>query len=1152
MAENISIFAAEVKEVIYQDKLPNAIYGIRIRDVSTPGSNENLDGIEMQVAIPLNYNFVRIPIVGEVVLALRAPGSYATGTRNSQTLYYLDVVSLQSSVHHNGLPTISAATLNPITSDSDKYENSSTGNTNKQQPPSIDPNFTEISTTKPLQHYVGDIIMEGRYGQSIRFSSTPKSGDFAVAPKFSGASGKPITIIRNTTQGTDTQRINDFVTETFTNEENVFVLASGQNLEFEQASKVLSSSKSKGITSWQDENWGTTPQALLSSGRIIFNSTQQEIIGFAKNGIAWSSETAITLDAKDNVSINAEKIELGTDADEPIILGNKFKSWAEGLIDDLGKLVVITPVGPSSPLSASPTWPLIAAYKSKIPTILSELAFTKKKSSASGGSGKFSSIPAPNFVLTEEQIQERVEEKEDVQEQLQNTELNVDERNALKDVNNRAEQEIKTGEAVSGEVPVAIEIEDIVDNAAATTEVVVNVGATKEEIEEIDAEVAQEEGEKGPDKNPDEEELPAQSEEAGELDNWVQDYEDDDEEEVDPDVEFEFEETEVDPSAYADTFSGGIYQSPGWIVPQEILDAGINVAKLANQDLTDLLKEEPIGSNGLGSPRIEAMMANVNIRPGLAPWHGAAVATWFKEAGLPIPDSGASTVQGWIEWGKSTKRYMGSPLVGCAAIIGTREDDPTDKSKPKIETATDIGVVLQVVDGTRAMICQLVKGELKLMELNIEQLLGFIAPSAKDLDTPLAPESTFSNVGELGNKPGFVINTGKDGRMHVVFQQGSKTGPWNKNGKPNAPWNPLRYGKQNQTTIAEGGCGICSIAAVVRNLTGDPLVDPYFFGLRYGGNAYGPPENPKQFAKDRDNYHSNNSGSSRSLIAKGASDYGLQYKDGPSEAEAIACMQRGGYLVAVGSGSKPFSKGGHYVHFYDYANGLFYCGNSVIGWNGIGYTWAHLKSQSNVRIWAIWNGGGAKVVNNAWFTNPHSEPPVDNAPVSAKDTIQRIAKKFKEMGITREGAIGFMGNVMAESGAKADIIEKKDQPIIGGYGGIGIVQWTADRRRDFEKRINNDKAKAYSLDEQIAYLEWELTNRSFKSSILPELKKTKSIEAATVLVLEKFEVPGSFIHRNDDAESKKHYEAHKKRRIEHSKSTIAYIDEVYNSNTGTA
>ena len=278
MAENISIFAAEVKEVIYQDKLPNAIYGIRIRDVSTPGSNENLDGIEMQVAIPLNYNFVRIPIVGEVVLALRAPGSYATGTRNSQTLYYLDVVSLQSSVHHNGLPTISAATLNPITSDSDKYENSSTGNTNKQQPPSIDPNFTEISTTKPLQHYVGDIIMEGRYGQSIRFSSTPKSGDFAVAPKFSGASGKPITIIRNTTQGTDTQRINDFVTETFTNEENVFVLASGQNLEFEQASKVLSSSKSKGITSWQDENWGTTPQALLSSGRIIFNSTQQEIL----------------------------------------------------------------------------------------------------------------------------------------------------------------------------------------------------------------------------------------------------------------------------------------------------------------------------------------------------------------------------------------------------------------------------------------------------------------------------------------------------------------------------------------------------------------------------------------------------------------------------------------------------------------------------------------------------------------------------------------------------------------------------------------------------------------------------------------------------------------------------------------------------------
>ena len=451
----IEIWTAEVKEVIYLDSNPSLIYGIRVARLNGPGAIDDTSGI-LQTAIPLNYNILRIPIVGEVVLILRAPSSYTTGIRNTEALYYLDIVSLQRSEHHNALPTISAKTVISITdpNKSDNYQDSSTGNTTQTSTPKIDNNFLENPTAKPLQHYVGDVIIKGRYGHSLRFTSTPKSGKFSVAPKFSGSEGNPITILRNSKQGKDTGRINDFQTETFTNEDNILVLASGQNLEFDQSSNVLSSIKSKKITSWKDEKWGTTPQTLISSGRIVFNSTQKEIIAFAKNGIGFSSGTSIGIDAKEDISLNANKIELGTDATEPLILGNKFKTWIENLINTIGTITVTTPVGPASPLTASPQWAAISSIKAQIPTILSDVAFTKKTTTVSGDAPNRAGLPEPNFKMTEEQKVEAQQKKEEAKKQYetQSSELNEAEKKSIADLHNLKEKEIKNSAFVSSKL----------------------------------------------------------------------------------------------------------------------------------------------------------------------------------------------------------------------------------------------------------------------------------------------------------------------------------------------------------------------------------------------------------------------------------------------------------------------------------------------------------------------------------------------------------------------------------------------------------------------------------------------------------------------------------------------------------------------------
>jgi hypothetical protein len=463
------ITSGEVLEVLYGDSNPNLIYGIKVKPLDgTPSDDETT--LSVITAKPLNTSILRIPIKGEVVLLLKAPSSYASGISEASDTYYFDIVSLQSSIHHNALPTVSSRKVQTgqTSGDSDKYNETNSGNTNTQEEPKIDENFSENPTVKPLQPYVGDLLIEGRYGNSIRFSTAPKSGKFTVAPKWSGGSeSAPITIFRNSKQETDTQKINDFITEDFTNNENIIVMASGQNIEFEQGSGVVTAIQSKGITSWKDENWGTTPQTLISSGRLVFNSTQKEIIAFAKNGIGLSTETSIAIDAVDTVAINATKIELGDGAGEPLILGNSFKSWAENLIDQLSTLTVITPAGPSSPLSASPQWASISTLKAQLSNLLSDLSFTKKSvSTSSRNSSRIAKTTS--LIITPEQEQQVQQLIDDAKEELppvvdeQETEEDKWQRVANEEFISHKEDELEDGLFAAAEYyDYDIQVEDI-------------------------------------------------------------------------------------------------------------------------------------------------------------------------------------------------------------------------------------------------------------------------------------------------------------------------------------------------------------------------------------------------------------------------------------------------------------------------------------------------------------------------------------------------------------------------------------------------------------------------------------------------------------------------------------------------------------------
>lgn len=83
-------------------------------------------------------------------------------------------------------------------------------------------------------------------------------------------------------------------------------------------------------------------------------------------------------------------------------------------------------------------------------------------------------------------------------------------------------------------------------------------------------------------------------------------------------------------------------------------------------------------------------------------------------------------------------------------------------------------------------------------------------------------------------------------------------------------------------------------------------------------------------------------------------------------------------------------------------------------------------------------------------------------------SIARALDCFVSLGWTRAHAAGLVANLQAESGLRPDAV---------GDGGLayGIAQWHPDRQANFERAFGKS-IKSSTLDEQLAFVHWELQN----------------------------------------------------------------------------
>ncbi len=272
-----------------------------------PMYNDSQNQNTINIAKPLFSNIKQFPLKGEIVYVVQLPNPQ-TNEENTSSWYYITVVNIWNHPHHNALPT------------EDNSDNIALGKT-----------FTERDI-KPLLPFEGDIIYEGRWGQSIRFGSTVK--DENPWSTF-GNNGDPITIIRN---GQSSQKDKDKgwvpTVEDINEDGSSIYIAQGQNIPLKVSSTNL---KSFGTSSLEPVDKFSGNQFIFNSDRVVINSKQDNILMFGKKNLGISVNEAINFDSKTYV-VNSTKIQLGLNANQPLLLGTDTIDMLKEVFEKLDKL----------------------------------------------------------------------------------------------------------------------------------------------------------------------------------------------------------------------------------------------------------------------------------------------------------------------------------------------------------------------------------------------------------------------------------------------------------------------------------------------------------------------------------------------------------------------------------------------------------------------------------------------------------------------------------------------------------------------------------------------------------------------------------------------------------------------------------------------
>ena len=280
---------------------------------------------------PLNPNFQQTPVVGEIVIGVRYLGQ----------LFFTTQLNLFGNPNFNTQHGISVGKKKDTLSSSDGIDDLPNSDDRGIETGHY---FKKMDDARKLLPNEGDVIIEGRFGNSIRIGSDIRNENeespnmiFSVGHTIEGDTKVPIE-------------------EKIDTDSSSVYLTSNQELNF------TIGAESQLIPAPYDGK-----QILLSSNRIILNTKEG-------GDILFSSNNNVGISAVKEVVIELPTTKIGgTDATEPIVLGDTLESK----INDILTIIETGLLAPTGPVVVGPGAGLLASVKSTLSTIKSPQNKTK-------------------------------------------------------------------------------------------------------------------------------------------------------------------------------------------------------------------------------------------------------------------------------------------------------------------------------------------------------------------------------------------------------------------------------------------------------------------------------------------------------------------------------------------------------------------------------------------------------------------------------------------------------------------------------------------------------------------------------------------------------------------------------------------------------
>ena len=328
------LVAARIVDIVLDENHPkfndvgqwNGIGAIFYEFVNKIGSSNGIS-----YALPYDSQIKTYPLINEIVLLFSLPSQQMGITTSNESYFYLNPLGIWNHPHHDAYP-------NPININKPSISQDKTTEIDLNSPINPSQNtFVEKTDIHPLMPFMGDSLLEGRHGQSIRFGSTAKSNSEKKNNWSSaGNNGDPITILRNGQPSKTSDRGWIPITEDLNNDLSSIYLTSYQKLPF----------KIKSLSEYSQ------PQIVLNSDRVVINSKEDSIFLNSNKNIQLSSTNQINIESP-KTYFTSQDIRLGSqDATEPLLKGDATNDLLKELTNAVNALAQLLTIEKSWPKGA--------------------------------------------------------------------------------------------------------------------------------------------------------------------------------------------------------------------------------------------------------------------------------------------------------------------------------------------------------------------------------------------------------------------------------------------------------------------------------------------------------------------------------------------------------------------------------------------------------------------------------------------------------------------------------------------------------------------------------------------------------------------------------------------------------------------------------